>query len=160
MRDHGKPCLWLVGSGLRPCLGRCGLGCASLPNNMRAWDNPCLWPLGSDVSPCLGPVWSGVIPCAGLECEFLLRTLRARVWFLVHGPYMCVCESLPSHWGLGCETLSRTCRLGCESLPRTMQPCVWDLAYDPVYSSVSPCLRHLLRTPAEAVVNNIYHWHI
>ena len=70
---------------------------------------------------------------------------------------MCVCESLPSHWGLGCETLSMACRLGCESLPRTMQPCVRDLAYDPVDSNVSPCLGYLLRTPADAVVNNIYH---
>ena len=109
-----------------------GLGCESLPRTCRVrCDN------------LLGP------------CEFLFRTLRARVWFLAHGPCMCVCESLPGHWGLGCETLSRICRLGCESLSGTMQPCEWDLAYDPVDSSVSPCLGHLLRTPAEAVVNII-----
>ena len=59
---------------------------------------------------------------------------------------MCVYESLPSHWGLGCE-----------SLPRTMQPCMRDLAYDPMDSSVCTYLGHLLRTPAESVVNNIYH---
>ena len=69
-------------------------------------------------------------------------------------------KPLPMTWRLGFETLCRTCKLGCESLPRTMQPCVWDLTYDPVDSSVNPCLGHLLTTPAEAVVNNIYHWHI
>ena len=42
MRAHACPCLGLESSGLRPCLGRCGLGCESLPNTMRAWDNPCL----------------------------------------------------------------------------------------------------------------------
>ena len=41
-----------------------------------------------------------------------------------------------------------------------MQVCVCDLAYHPVPSSVSPCLGHLIRTPAEAVVNNMYHWYI
>ena len=72
---------------------------------------------------------------------------------------MLVCEYLPRHCGqlLGCETLSRTYRLGYESLPRTMQVCVCDLAYHPVPSSVSPCLGNLIRTPAEAVVNNMYH---
>ena len=70
---------------------------------------------------------------------------------------MCVCESLPIHCGLGGEFLSMTCRIGCESLPRTMQPCVLNLAYDHVDSSVSPCLGYLLRTAVEAVVNNIYH---
>ena len=37
-----------------------------------------------------------------------------------------------------------------------MQACVRDLAYDIVDSSLSPCLVHLLGTPAEAVVSNMY----
>ena len=42
-----------------------------------------------------------------------------------------------------------------------IQACVWYLTYDPGDSSVGPnYLGHLLRTPAEAVVNKIYHWHI
>ena len=45
----------------------------------------------------------------------------------------------------------------CEFLLRTLRARVQDLAYDPMDSSVSPCLGHLRRTPAEAVVNNIYH---
>ena len=81
------------------------------------------------MNPCLGPVRSGVIPCpehCRLECEFLIRTLYGLGFDSLPMDHtrVCLCESLPSQWGLGCETLSRTCRLGCESLPRTMQPCV------------------------------------
>ena len=63
-----------AGSDVSPCLRPCALGV-----------NPCLWPLGLGVNPCLGPVGSGGRPFpgpCGLECELLLRTLRARLWVL------------------------------------------------------------------------------
>ena len=134
--------------GASPCLGPCWLECKYLSKTMRAHGeslhrtcrfgfetmdaagsgvSPCLWPLGSGVNPCLGPVESDVRPCpgpCGLECEFLLRTLRARVWFLAYGPYMRVCESLPSHCnvtgGSGVSFCLGQCRLVCETLPMTL----------------------------------------
>ena len=72
-----NPCLGLVGSDSIPCLGCCGLGCEYLPETMRACGESL--PMTSCVNTCLGHVGSGGRPCPGLECELMLKTLRARV---------------------------------------------------------------------------------
>ena len=88
--------------------------------------------MDSSVSSCLGHY--------GLECHSLPMD------------HACACVSPCLVTGLGCETLFRTLGSG-------VSLCLGQrsLAYEPVDPSVSPCLGHLLRTPAEAVVNNIYH---
>ena len=129
---------------MSPCLRPCAPGVS-----------PCLWP---GMNPFLGNVGSGVRLAQDLVDSSASSCLGYYgLWFdsmpMDHA-YSCVSVCLgtvgsvvrPSLGpvGSGVSLCLGPCRCVCETLPMTL------------WTRVNPCLGHMLRTPAKAVVN-IYH---